>query len=368
MADPEQIYEEVRQEEQQKGSSAAVIEGRAKAARQRATEGSPHPKEPKWWPGAQPHFEGDGAGPADTDEAEDAAAPEPAAPEPAEEPAAEQPAAEAPAEQPAAQAPAEQPAAEAPAAQPAVQAPAAQPAVQAPAAQPAAQATAPAAQPAAQATAPAPEGGGVAVAEAPPRQETLGVSHGTPSGNRLRPEDSVSTEAQFAGQQAVYQRRKLIDDLVATGVPAVSATDSERRGSGFLVLLYLAIPLIAVALLASSGGTEPAPAEEGGGAAAPATSGDFAISADGLAFDADTIELAAGEEQTIAFDNQDSVEHNVAIYANEDDGGAQQNPLFAGDLIPGGDSIEYMVDPLKKGKYYFQCDVHPTMNGAAQVG
>jgi len=26
------------------------------------------------------------------------------------------------------------------------------------------------------------------------------------------------------------------------------------------------------------------------------------------------------------------------------------------------------VDPLKKGKYYFQCDIHPTMNGDAQVG
>ncbi len=205
------------------------------------------------------------------------------------------------------------------------------------------------------------------MAEAPPRQETLGVSHGTPSGNRLRPEDSVSTEAQFAGQQAVYQRRKLIDDLVATGVPAVSATDSERRGSGFLVLLYLAIPLIAVALLASSGGTEPAPAEEGGGAAAPATSGDFAISADGLAFDADTIELAAGEQQTIAFDNQDSAEHNLSVYQDEEAGQSQKGALFAGDNIAAGDSTEYQVDPLPAGEYYFQCDIHPTMNGDVEA-
>ncbi|MDQ3660646.1 MAG: hypothetical protein M3454_06220, partial [Actinomycetota bacterium] len=117
MADPEQLYAEVLQEEQQKGSSGPVAEGRAKAARARAEAGSPHPKEPKWWPGAQPHLEGgDGAAPAEEEPAEA----EEVAEEPAEEPApAEQPAAQAPAEQPAAQAPAEQPAAQAPAEQPA---------------------------------------------------------------------------------------------------------------------------------------------------------------------------------------------------------------------------------------------------------
>ena len=63
LADPEEIYQEVLAEEQGKGSSAPVAEGRAKAARQRAIEGSPHPKEAKWWPGSQPHFEGNGAAP-----------------------------------------------------------------------------------------------------------------------------------------------------------------------------------------------------------------------------------------------------------------------------------------------------------------
>jgi hypothetical protein len=56
--DPEEIYQEVLQEEQQKGVSGPVAEGRAKAARARAEAGSPHPKEPKWWPGSQPHLEG----------------------------------------------------------------------------------------------------------------------------------------------------------------------------------------------------------------------------------------------------------------------------------------------------------------------
>ncbi|MGI8521043.1 MAG: hypothetical protein ACR2MC_10675, partial [Actinomycetota bacterium] len=124
MADPEQLYTEVLQEEQQKGSSGPVAEGRAKAARARAEAGSPHPKEPKWWPGAQPHLEGgNGAAPAEEEPAAEAEE-EPAdtEEEPTEAPApAEQPAAQAPAEQPAAQAPPEQPAAQAPAEQPAAQ-------------------------------------------------------------------------------------------------------------------------------------------------------------------------------------------------------------------------------------------------------
>src|SRR5918995_2594877 len=132
--DPEQAYQEVLQEEQAKGVSPAVAEGRAKAARVRAEKGSPHPKEAKWWPGAQPHLEGDGA----AGEEAEAPAEEAPAEEPAAETPADQPAAEAPAEQPAAEAPAEQPAAEAPAEQPAAEAPAEQPAAEAPAEQPAA--------------------------------------------------------------------------------------------------------------------------------------------------------------------------------------------------------------------------------------
>ncbi len=90
MADPEQIYQEVLAEEQAKGSSSAVAEGRAKAARQRAVHGSPHPKEPRWWPGSQPQFEGGDAAPAadaaaDEDEAADEA---PAAEAPTSEAAA----------------------------------------------------------------------------------------------------------------------------------------------------------------------------------------------------------------------------------------------------------------------------------------
>ena len=359
--DPEQLYAEVLQEEQQKGSSPPVAEGRAKAARVRAEHGSPHPKEPKWWPGAQPHLEGgDGAAPAEADEAAPEVVEEPAAEAPAEQPAAadaEQPAAEAPAEQPAAAATA-QPAAAAGVAQDARPPDQAErpdvspaPATQQPAA------SAPAA------TAPA------AVAEAPPTQAapTIGVRHGVPTGNRLRPEDAVATEAQFDGQRAMEQRRKLIDELVATGVPAVTAAQTGRERSPWLSLLYLIVPLLAVIfLVANYGGEETAPAappaENGGGGG----DGGVSVVAENVQFDTDTIELQAQQEASIQFVNEDSVQHNISIYETPQDAESQANAIFTGDVITASETT-YTFDAPPAGDYVFQCDIHPDMSGDVVV-
>ena len=337
--DPEQIYQEVLQEEQGKGVSGAVAEGRAKAARVRAEHGSPHPKEPSWWPGSQPHLEGDGAAAEATEEAaveeaETAAPTEEVAEAPAEEAPAEAPATEAPAEAPAAQAPAEAPAAEAPA-----PAPAAAPAPE-------------------QAAAPAP---------APP----AGVTHGSATGTRLRPEDAVTTKAQFDAQQAVYDRRKLIDELVTTGAPAITAAEAGRPRAPFLALLYILIPLIAVVIVVSQeedAGTEPA----GGAAPTEQTDGGggdgVTVVAQDIAFDQTEFSIPAGEEATVTLDNQDAgIDHNIAIYANQEDGIAKNNPLFAGEIFAGVDSMDYAVGPLDANDYYFQCDVHPNMNGTVTV-
>jgi plastocyanin len=333
VADPEQLYQEVLQEEQQKGSSGSVAEGRAKAARARAEAGSPHPKEPKWWPGSQPHFEGDGQG----------AAEEPAAEAPAEEPAAEAAPEPEPAEQPAAQA-AEQPAAQA-AEQPAAQA-AEQPAAQAPAQPPA-------------------EGGGVAVATRP----TVGVTHGTASGNRLRPEDAVATEAQFAGQRAVYDRRKLIDELVATGVPAVAASDSGRPRAPWLSVLYLLIPVLVIAFLVANGDQQEAAAPEpppasGSGGGGVAT--DTLVAAD-TQFDADTIELKANRPTDFTIENEDSAIHNLVIFPTEEEAADPSSALFKSPDATGGSTAEFTIDPLKKGEYYFNCQYHANMNGSVEV-
>jgi plastocyanin len=352
VADPEQIYQEVLAEEQQKGSSAPVVEGRAKAARQRAIEGSPHPKEPKWWPGGQPHLEGGDGQVAEAPVAEEAPAEEPAE-APVEEPA---PAAEAPA----VGAPAEAPAAdESPAA---AEAPAPAPA-QAPAA------AAPAEAPAAAAPAPAPAAAATPT-QLPPEQRPAGVSHGTAGGSRLRPEDAVSTETQFSAQEAVYQRRKLIDELVATGVPAATAYEASRsRTSPGLLLVYLLIPVLAIGFLlgqrdelaGSEGGGEQQQEEGGGGGG-----GGLTITAQNVQFDTDSLGLPPNREAELTFVNDDSssTQHNVSIYETPD---AETN-LFEGEIIPGGQEVTYSIPALEPGDFYFQCDVHPSMNGDVKVG
>lgn len=317
--DPEQIYSEVLAEEQAKGSAGPVAEGRAKAARQRAVHGSPTPKEPKWWPGSQPRWEGG--------EAASAA--------PAEEAAVEEEVVE------------EAPVAEA----------APEPAAPEPAPAPAEPAPAPAAAPAAEAAPVA----AAAATQAPP----AGVTHGTPSGNRLRPEDGVASQAQFDGQQAMYERRKLIDELVSSGVPAIAAQEAMKPRAPFLAILYILIPLIAVAVLVSQK-DEAAPAEgdHGSAAEAPAEGGGITVAAANIAFDTDAITVAAGEDAAIHFVNDDSVEHNIAVYPDQESGVAKSDGIFTGDIIQGGQDIEYTVPAVDAGEYFFQCDVHPNMNGS----
>ncbi len=340
MADPEEIYAEVLAEEQGMGVSSAVAEGRAKAARARAEHGSPHPKEPKWWPGAQPHLEGDGAAPA---EAEAEPAEEPAAEEPAaEEPAAEEPAeaAEAPAATATEEAATEQQPAEAPTAP---EAPAATEDQQAPQ-EPQEQAAPP--QEPVQPAAAAPQ---VAAAQTRPS----GVTHGTATGTRVRPEDSVTTEAQYTGQQAVYDRRKLIDELIATGVPAGAATDAGERRSPMLFFLYLLIPLMAIGIVLSldEGGGTAAPAEDGHGGG-----GGLTISASNVQFDTNELTFPADEATTLTFNNEDSVEHNFSIYETED----AEADIFVGRNIGAGASTDYEIPATPAGEYFFRCDLHPT--------
>jgi plastocyanin len=98
----------------------------------------------------------------------------------------------------------------------------------------------------------------------------------------------------------------------------------------------------------------------GGGAAATVN-----VTASGIAFDTSTIDLPANQPSTIHFVNEDNAtQHNIAIYPSADD---LANPLFRGELLTGPGEIDYSVDPLEAGEYYFHCDVHPTMSGTVNV-
>jgi plastocyanin len=105
----------------------------------------------------------------------------------------------------------------------------------------------------------------------------------------------------------------------------------------------------------------PGASPPGGGGQPP--SGSVSITASGLQFDMSSFSLPAAGG-TIRFTNNDAgTQHDIAIYK---DSSAADN-LFRGDLVTGVATAEYHVPPIPPGTYYFQCDVHPTMNGSVTI-
>jgi plastocyanin len=88
------------------------------------------------------------------------------------------------------------------------------------------------------------------------------------------------------------------------------------------------------------------------------------ISANNLAFSTSTLTAPAGKPSQIAFDNQESAPHNVAIY--KDSSAAEK--VFGSDPFSGPASVVYEVPALEPGTYFFRCDVHPEMSGQLTVG
>jgi plastocyanin len=96
----------------------------------------------------------------------------------------------------------------------------------------------------------------------------------------------------------------------------------------------------------------------------PPPPGPTSIVAENLSFNTDRLAFPPEAEVSLAFTNEDSgIPHNVAIY--ESAGGEQ---LFGGEIINGPDEVTYTFTSPGPGEYYFQCDVHPDMNGSVAVG
>jgi plastocyanin len=127
--------------------------------------------------------------------------------------------------------------------------------------------------------------------------------------------------------------------------------------------------LLALTLAACSGGATVTPLPSG--AEPPAdcvrvdADGVITLSADNLEFSAPCMVADAGEAFTIRFTNNESQPHNVALYQDS----SKANEIFRGDTITvPGESLDYPVEALDAGQYYFDCTVHPAeMNGTLYV-
>ena len=84
------------------------------------------------------------------------------------------------------------------------------------------------------------------------------------------------------------------------------------------------------------------------------------ISAQGIAFDTDTLEVPADTPFQIEFANNDAgIPHNVAIHEGTPTGPA----VWTGEIFNGVETRTYDVPALPAGTYGFVCTVHPNMTG-----
>jgi plastocyanin len=136
-----------------------------------------------------------------------------------------------------------------------------------------------------------------------------------------------------------------------------------RRGA--LLTLTLSLGLVLAACSSGTDASQPA-----GSTGETADTGDTAtvengaveISAANLEFNVTTIQATAGEDFTITLVNDDTAPHNISILSAE--GGDE---LAVGPTADGGQTVETTVTALEPGTYYFQCDIHPEMNGTLVV-
>jgi plastocyanin len=134
-----------------------------------------------------------------------------------------------------------------------------------------------------------------------------------------------------------------------------------------LIALY---PVLIGVVIANVGLGEETTAAEGH--AAPqeeqaASGADATIVAESIQFDTDALSLPAEQDVVVTLDNQDAAPHNLSVYESEADGQAQTNPVFDGEDVAAGSSADYEFTTPAAGEYYFQCDIHPAMNGTLAV-
>jgi plastocyanin len=111
--------------------------------------------------------------------------------------------------------------------------------------------------------------------------------------------------------------------------------------------------LIVAAVAAACSSSAAAPAAPSG----PVADGPTIVAKD-MKFQTSSVEVKAGSNVTIHFDNQDTVPHNVAIYTDS----SASSPLSVGQVVTSAKS-DQVVPALKAGTYFFRCDVHHDMTG-----
>jgi plastocyanin len=88
------------------------------------------------------------------------------------------------------------------------------------------------------------------------------------------------------------------------------------------------------------------------------------ISAKTVAFSVPCMEAQGGKPIVIEFTNDEAVAHDIAVFSNA----SKSQELKKSDTITGPNaSTTITVPPQAPGQLYFECTIHPNMNGALVV-
>ena len=115
------------------------------------------------------------------------------------------------------------------------------------------------------------------------------------------------------------------------------------------------VALVAITAACSSAAAQPKPS-------GPVDPNGPTIVAKDMAFSPSTVEIAAGKNVTIHFDNQESAPHNVAIYKDA----SASEKISVGEIVTAA-KADQVVPALTAGTYFFRCDVHTNMTGSLVV-
>lgn len=156
-----------------------------------------------------------------------------------------------------------------------------------------------------------------------------------------------------------YKRVRTITQALVGGSQAVGDEEYDRVLRSGKPMVVMGVGVIGLLVILFFMMFKPWGAEAGG------TDADATIAARNNAFTEDVLSLPADERSTIAFENEDTEPHNVAIARDE----SFEEVLFRGKVVTGPTTVTYRVPSLDAGTYAFRCDVHPTqMTGTAEVG
>ena len=140
----------------------------------------------------------------------------------------------------------------------------------------------------------------------------------------------------------------------------IASQERMARAALSLLCAFALVAVVSAGIVGYSRGERTFEKKAGG----PPVARSVSIAAhDTVAFTPDALAFPAGSLVPLIFDNETvGVGHNIGIYDHR--GG---NELFKGAIVTGPKQVEYRVQALAAGTYYFQCDVHPNMNGTLTV-